>query len=84
MISIKEFRGINMWATGRNIRQLRIERNLTVRDLQEYFGFSEPRAIYKWQNGETLPDIENLLALSDLFEVPVERIIVRYEMSEAA
>ena len=38
-------------ATGQNILRLRLERGLSVRDLQAYFGFEEPQAIYKWQRG---------------------------------
>ena len=54
---------IDLVATGDNIRRLRLERGLTVRDLQSYFGFEEPRAIYKWQSGQTLPSVDNLYAL---------------------
>ena len=63
-------------ATGHNIRQLREARGLSVRDLQTYFGFEEPRAIYKWQSGQTLPSVDNLYALGALLEVPMEAILV--------
>ena len=63
-------------ATGDNIRRLRLERGMTVRDLQNYFGFEEPRAIYKWQKGESLPTVDNLYALGTLFEVPMEQILI--------
>lgn len=39
---------IDMEATGRNITRLRQQAGLTVRDLQEIFGFTTPQAIYKW------------------------------------
>lgn len=42
---------IDMEATGRNITRLRQQAGLTVRDLQEIFGFTTPQAIYKWQHG---------------------------------
>jgi len=71
---IQNSRGEN--ATGNNIRRLRMERGLTVRDLQSYFGFEEPRAIYKWQKGESLPTVDNLYALGVLFEVPIDQILV--------
>ncbi len=67
---------IDLAATGNNIRRLRIERGLTVRDLQSYFGFEEPRAIYKWQKGETLPSVDNLYALGNLLNVPMDQILV--------
>ena len=63
-------------ATGRNITRLRLERGMTVRDLQTYFGFEEPQAIYKWQRGKSLPTVDNLYALSRLLNVPMERILV--------
>ena len=54
-MSVKAFPVIDLVATGDNIRRLRLERGMTVRGLQNYFGFEEPRAIYKWQKGESLP-----------------------------
>ena len=72
----KTYPVIDLRATGENIRRLRLERGLTVRDLQSYFGFEEPRAIYKWQSGETLPTVDNLYALADLLEVPMDQILV--------
>lgn len=56
-MNTKFFPVIDLAATGNNIRRLRIERGLTVRDIQSYFGFEEPRAVYKWQNGESLPTV---------------------------
>ena len=75
-MSVKAFPVIDLVATGDNIRRLRMERGMTVRDLQNYFGFEEPRAIYKWQKGESLPTVDNLYALGMLFEVPMEQILI--------
>ena len=75
-MSPKVFPVIDPVATGNNIRRLRMARGLTVRDLQSYFGFEEPRAIYKWQKGESLPTVDNLYALGNLFEVPMDQILV--------
>lgn len=38
---------VDMTATGRNIVRLRKQAGLTVRDLQDAFGFSNPQAIYQ-------------------------------------
>ena len=46
-MDMKTYPVIDLVATGNNIRRLRMERGLTVRELQSYFGFEEPRAIYK-------------------------------------
>ena len=73
----KAFPVIDPVATGKNIVRLRKERGMTVRDIQAWFGFEEPRAIYKWQCGTTMPSIDNLYALSALLEVAMEDILVK-------
>ena len=72
-----EFPVIDPVATGKNILSLRKEKGLTVRELQAFFGFEEPQAIYRWQYGKTLPSVDNLYALSSILDVPMERILVR-------
>ena len=72
----KAFPVIDLIATGNNIRRLRLERGFTVRDLQRYFGFDQPQAIYKWQKGASLPTVDNLYALGSLFGVPMEQILI--------
>ena len=67
---------IDLIATGDNIRRLRLERGLSVRDLQKFFGFEQPQAIYKWQKGACLPTVDNLYALGSLFGVPMDQILV--------
>ena len=73
---MKQFPVIDPVATGKNIVRLRTERGLSVRDLQSYFGFEEPQAIYKWQQGKSLPTVDNLYALGALLEVPMDEILV--------
>ncbi|MDD6142849.1 MAG: helix-turn-helix transcriptional regulator [bacterium] len=36
----------------------------------------EQEAIYKWQRGDALPTVDNLVALSAVLGVPVEGILV--------
>ena len=56
--------------------RLRIEKQLSVRELQVYFGFAEPAAIYHWQSRDNLPSLDNMVALSKLFGVAIEEIVV--------
>ena len=42
---------INTVATGENINRMRIGAGMTVKDMQEVFGFTTPQAIYKWIHG---------------------------------
>lgn len=67
-------------ATGCNILALRKQKGFSVKALQEWFRFDSPRAVYKWQKGETLPSVDNLFALSVLFEVPIEDILVEQKL----
>lgn len=75
-MTAQTFPVIDLKATGQNIHRLRIERGLSVRDIQQWFHFDQPRAIYKWQNGETLPSVDNLYALSVLLNVSMNDILV--------
>ena len=43
-MDLKAFPVIDLVATGNNIRRLRMERGLTIRALQSYFGFEESRS----------------------------------------
>lgn len=67
---------IDMVATGKNIEILRKQRGMSVRELQEIFGFRTPQAIYKWQHGATMPTIDNLVVLAHVFEVRIDDILV--------
>ena len=75
-MGIKSYPVIDLAATGANIIRLRKEHGYSVADLQDFFGFEAPQAIYKWQQGKTLPSTENLFALSQFFEVTIEDILV--------
>ena len=67
---------IDLVRTGKNITRLMKENNITVKDLQEIFGFEYPQAIYKWKRGECLPTVDNLIILASVFKTTVDKIIV--------
>jgi transcriptional regulator with XRE-family HTH domain len=67
---------IDMTATGINITRLRVNAGLTVKDLQDIFGFSTPQAIYKWQRGTALPTVDNLVVLAAVFGVRIDDILI--------
>ena len=67
---------IDMTATGINITRLRINAGLTVKDLQDIFGFNTPQAIYKWQRGMALPTVDNLVVLAAVFGVKIDDILI--------
>ena len=76
MFTQTAFPVIDLAKTGRSIELHRRQAGLTVRDLQAYFGFEYPQAIYKWQHGECLPTVDNLLALARLLGVSMEDLLV--------
>ena len=67
---------IDMARTGQNITDLRKRAGMSVRELQEIFGFATPQAIYKWQRGLALPTIDNLVVLAAVFQVKLEDILI--------
>ena len=66
---------IDMCKTGQNIVHYRKQQGLSVKDLQNIFGFEHPNAIYKWQKGKSIPTVDNLVSLSALFKAPIDDII---------
>lgn len=66
---------VDMKQTGQKIAALLAQRGITVRDLQGMLGFSTPQSIYKWQRGENLPTVENLVALACILAVPIDEIL---------
>ena len=73
---------INMVKTGQNIMNLRVAAGLSVKDLQDIFGFATPQAIYKWQHGTALPTIDNLVVLAAVFNVPMDEILMLDEIAQ--
>lgn len=67
---------IDMVRTGQNINRLRKMAGVSVKDLQDAFGFATPQAIYKWQHGTALPTIDNLVVLAAVLGVKIDDILV--------
>ena len=67
---------IDMVRTGQNIGRLRKQAGLSVRDIQDIFGFATPQAIYKWQQGAALPTLDNLVVLAAVLQVRLDDILV--------
>ena len=63
--------------TGKRIKELRKKSGYSVNDLKEILGLGTKQAIYNWQNGESIPSIDNLVILATVFEVKIDDIIVK-------
>ena len=66
---------IDLNRTGQNIMRMRKEVGVTVRELQVMFGFTSPQAIYNWQNGISLPSVDNFIVLAAVLGTTIEEII---------
>ena len=67
---------IDIAATGSRIDCLRRANGITVMAMRDFLGLSTTHAIYRWLRGETLPTLDNVVALSRLFEVAVDDLII--------
>lgn len=56
------------------LQAIRKERGLSQEGLAEGIGISR-QAVAKWEAGQSYPDIENLIALSDLFKISIDKLV---------
>ena len=66
---------INTVETGRNIRRLRRDRGLSIQDMQNVL-FVNRQTIFKWQRGDTLPTLDNLVILADIYQCSIDDMLV--------
>ena len=66
---------IDMAATGANIRRLRKAAGMTIADIQVLCGISAA-AIGKWQRGDAVPTVDNLVILAAAWNIRMDDIIV--------
>ena len=65
--------------TGKKLKTIRKEKKITVAVVCEYMGGISEQAVYKWERGASLPTLDNLLALSHLYHVKMEELLVYKE-----
>lgn len=59
---------------SKNIIKLRKEKKLTQLELANALNYSD-KSVSKWENGDTIPDIEVIKRLADFFNVSVDSLI---------
>jgi len=59
---------------SKNINVLRRKQGLTQEKLAQKMNVSR-QAITKWENGESLPDIENVRILAEIFDVSIDALV---------
>lgn len=66
---------INKQETGINLRRIMDKRGVTAKDVQKYLGLGCVQSVYRWIDGINMPTIDNLYALSELFQLPIDSIV---------
>ena len=69
------FPTIDKRETGVNLRRIMDMRGVTPKDVQEYLGLGCVQSVYRWIDGVNMPTIDNLYALSELLQVPIDAIV---------
>ena len=64
-------------AIGAKIKELRKLKKITVAQICDYVGIYSEQAVYKWQRGESMPTLDNLVALCELFDVTTDELLIR-------
>jgi transcriptional regulator with XRE-family HTH domain len=67
---------IDVAATGANIKAMMRTKGFQVADVQARCGFNTPQAIFKWMRGDSVPTIDNMIIIADMFGVTIDQIIV--------
>ena len=62
--------------TGQNLKRIMKERGFTVRDIQEFLELGSPQGIYHWFQGRSMPTLDHLYALSELFGMSVDALLI--------
>lgn len=61
--------------TGQQIRLLMEKHGLTVKDVKNALSLGCVQSVYHWLDGQSLPTLDNLYALSDLLKVPMDMMV---------
>lgn len=72
---------IDLRSVGKKIQSLRVTHNLTQDELADKL-YVTRQALSKWENGQSIPTIDNILLLSRLFNVTFEEILCLNEKTE--
>ena len=59
----------------KNLRKLRQGKRLTQEYVAERLGVSA-KAVSRWEKGDSTPDMEKLIAISDMFEISLDELVM--------
>ncbi|MES9664330.1 transcriptional regulator [Bacillus cereus] len=59
---------------GQQLKKLRESKGFSQEDVAKKIGITR-QAVYKWENDKSCPDIENLILLSEMYNVTLDELI---------
>lgn len=62
--------------TGKRLSHLMKTNGVTPKDIQDYLSLSCVQTVYRWMKGINVPSIDNLYALSQMFQVSVDEMLI--------
>lgn len=80
--SVKQFAASNIYTsldmvqTGKKLHYIFIKNGCTVKDIQFFLNLACPQSIYRWLKGQTLPSIDNLYRMAEIFQIHMEDMLV--------
>ena len=75
---------INLVRTGENIKRIAKENRYSADKIRDALGICDRSNVYKWFRGEVFPVVDNLLAMSILFGITINELIVTEIIEKAA
>lgn len=70
---------INSVAVGANLKIYRKASKLTVNEVMSFLGIERTATLYEWESGKYIPGIDNLYALSRLYNTTIDSILCSEE-----
>lgn len=61
--------------TGINLRRIMDDHSVSARDVQEYLGLGCVQSVYRWLDGISMPTVDNLYAMSQLFQISIDEMV---------
>ena len=71
-------------ASGERMKEIRKQRNISVKQVMEYMGFESTQAVYKWEAGKCYPQADNLVALAMLYNVSPMELLVEEDLASSS
>ena len=67
-------------ASGARMKEIRRQRNISVKQVMEYMGFESTQDVYKWEAEKCYPQADNLVALAILYNVSPMELLVEEDL----